>query len=50
MLKDKSDKYKNTTQRIFEHVNIDLGYDEMEAVTSDTGRVYQTPNGKNIHP
>lgn len=37
---------ENTTQRIFEHVNIDLGYDEMEAVTSDTGRVYQTPNGK----
>lgn len=34
-----------TTQRIFEHVNIDLGYDEMEAVTSNTGRVYLTPAG-----
>lgn len=34
-----------TTQRIFEHVNVDLGYDEMEAVTSNTGRVYLTPTG-----
>ena len=34
------------TQRIFEHLNIDLGYDELTATTTDSGRLYQTPSGK----
>ena len=36
---------ENTT-RIFEHLNVDLGYDDLDATTSDTGRLYNTPSGK----
>lgn len=35
-----------TTQRIFEHVGVDLGYKDLDAVTTDNGRVYVTPNGR----
>ena len=37
---------ENMTQRIFEHLNVDLGYDDLDATTSDTGRLYNTPSGK----
>jgi len=30
---------------MFEHVKVDLGYDDLEAVTSETGRLYETPDG-----
>ena len=30
---------------MFEHVKVDLGYDDLDAVTSDTGRLYETPDG-----
>lgn len=30
---------------MFEHVKVDLGYDDLDAVTSETGRLYETPNG-----
>jgi hypothetical protein len=33
-------------QRIFEHVGCDLGYKDLEATTTDKGRVYVTPSGK----
>lgn len=33
------------TKRTFEHVGVDLGYTDLVAVTTDSGRVYQTPNG-----
>lgn len=35
-----------STQRIFEHVGVDLGYKDLEAVTTESGRVYLTPSGK----
>jgi len=35
-----------TTNRIFEHVDLNLGYEDLVAVTTDSGRVYQTPSGK----
>jgi len=31
---------------IFEHVKVDLGYNDLEAVTSKTGRLYETPDGE----
>ena len=34
------------TKRTFDHIGVDLGYKDLEAVTLPTGRVYQTPNGK----
>lgn len=34
------------TKRIFEHLNIDLGYDDLDATTTESGRLYKTPNGK----
>lgn len=33
-------------KRIFEHVGVDLGYTDLVAVTTENGRVYQTPSGK----
>jgi genome maintenance exonuclease 1 len=30
---------------MFEHVGIDLGYDDLQSVTTDKGRRYSTPNG-----
>ena len=30
----------------FEHLNIDLGYEDLSADTTDSGRVYTTPDGK----
>lgn len=30
---------------MFEHVGIDLGYDDLQSVTTDSGRRYATPNG-----
>lgn len=30
----------------FEHLNIDLGYEDLSADTTDSGRVYSTPDGK----
>lgn len=35
-----------TNRKIFEHIGVDLGYKDLEAVTTDSGRVYQTPSGK----
>jgi CRISPR/Cas system-associated exonuclease Cas4 (RecB family) len=35
-----------STKRTFEHLNVNLGYDDLNTVTTDSGRVYQTPNGK----
>jgi hypothetical protein len=32
---------------MFEHVGIDLGYDDLTANTSESGRLYETPDGKN---
>ena len=34
-----------TPPRRFEHVGIDLGYDDILAETTDTGRKYKCPNG-----
>ena len=34
-----------TPPRKFEHVGIDLGYDDILAETTDTGRKYKCPNG-----
>jgi genome maintenance exonuclease 1 len=34
------------TKRIFEHIGVDLGYTDLVAVTTEAGRVYQTPSGK----
>lgn len=31
---------------MFEHVNVDLGYDDINAVTTPQGRRYHCPNGK----
>lgn len=31
---------------MFEHVGIDLGYDDLNADTSESGRLYSTPDGK----
>src|SRR6056300_237760 len=31
---------------MFEHVGIDLGYDDLTADTSESGRLYSTPDGK----
>lgn len=36
---------EDTTKRIFEHLNVNLGYDELDTVTTETGRSYQTPSG-----
>lgn len=30
---------------MFEHVGVDLGYDDLEAKTSESGRLYETPDG-----
>jgi len=30
---------------MFEHAKVDLGYQDLDAVTSETGRVYKTPEG-----
>ena len=30
---------------MFEHVKVDLGYDDLDAVTGETGRLYETPDG-----
>ena len=30
---------------MFEHVKVDVGYDDLDAVTSETGRLYETPDG-----
>lgn len=32
--------------RVFEHVGINLGYDDLECETSTSGRQYKTPDGK----
>lgn len=32
-------------KKIFEHVNVDLSYSDLETVTTDSGRVYVTPAG-----
>lgn len=34
------------TRKIFEHVPVDLGYQDLLAETASTGRVYNTPTGK----
>ena len=34
------------TQRIFEHVGCDLGYEDLVATTTEKGRVYVTPSGQ----
>ena len=34
------------TMKKFEHLNIDLGYEDLSADTTDSGRVYTTPDGK----
>ena len=34
------------TMKKFEHLNIDLGYEDLSANTTDSGRVYSTPDGK----
>ena len=34
------------TQRIFEHVGVNLGYDDLVATTTDVGRLYKTPEGR----
>lgn len=34
------------TNKIFEHVDIDLGYNDLDAKTTDKGRRYETPEGK----
>ena len=34
-----------TEPRIFEHVGINLGYDDIEAETTSSGRKYKCPNG-----
>ena len=35
-----------STKRIFEHHKIDLGYEDLVATTSETGRLYNTPSGR----
>lgn len=35
---------------IFEHVEVDLGYDDLEAQTSESGRIYFHPNGEKNYP
>ena len=30
---------------MFEHVGVDLGYDDLESNTSESGRLYETPDG-----
>ena len=35
-----------STMRKFEHVGVDLGYKDLEATTTESGRVYLTPSGK----
>ena len=35
-----------STKRIFQHLNVDLGYDDLDATSSEAGRLYQTPSGK----
>lgn len=35
-----------STMRTFEHIGVDLGYSDLEAVTSESGRVYLTPSGR----
>ena len=35
-----------TNRKIFEHVPVDLGYKDLLAETASTGRVYNTPEGK----
>ena len=37
---------ETTNQRIFEHLNIDLGYEDLSAATTESGRLYQTPSGR----
>ena len=34
-----------TIRKIFDHTPVDLGYSDLEAVTTNAGRVYQTPSG-----
>lgn len=34
-----------TPARKFEHIGVDLGYDDINAETTDTGRKYKCPNG-----
>jgi hypothetical protein len=36
----------NDTMRTFEHIGCDLGYKDLVATTSESGRVYLTPSGK----
>jgi len=31
--------------RVFEHVELDIGYDDLVADTRETGRVYVAPDG-----
>jgi len=33
-------------RKIFRHDKIDIGYEDLDAETTDTGRTYSTPNGK----
>lgn len=35
----------DTTRKTFDHIGVDLGYKDLEAVTTNAGRVYQTPSG-----
>lgn len=35
-------------ERVFEHVNLDLGYDDLVADTRETGRVYVAPDGSSF--
>lgn len=35
----------DTSQRYFEHVDVDLGYEDITATTLESGRTYHTPDG-----
>lgn len=37
---------ENTIKKTFEHIGVNLGYTDLQAVTTESGRVYQTPSGK----
>ena len=37
---------KKRKRKIFSHDKINIGYEDLDATTTDTGRTYDTPNGK----
>ena len=37
---------KKRKRKIFSHDKVNIGYEDLDATTTDTGRTYNTPNGK----